>query len=62
MGDVVVRVAHRLEPQDGGALRVTYRAEIEGPDTVVAELGPQITSDFPATMAALVARAAERDA
>jgi hypothetical protein len=37
-------------------VRVTYRTEISGPaaDQVGPELGPQITGDFPQTLAALV--------
>src|SRR3954451_13565290 len=29
--DIVVRVSHRLEPLDGGNLRLTYAAEVAGP-------------------------------
>jgi hypothetical protein len=38
---------------------VTYRMEITGPaaDTLGPEIGPQISADFPETMAALVERA-----
>ena len=56
LGDIVVRTSHRAE-RVGGRTRVTYRMEIDGPDGVAAELGPQISGDFPETLAALVARA-----
>jgi Polyketide cyclase / dehydrase and lipid transport len=59
IGDAVIRTLHRLERLDEGRVRVTYRTEIEEPDGsgLGAELGPAITADFPATIAALVQRA-----
>jgi hypothetical protein len=54
VGDLTVRVSHLLEPLDDGTLRVTYAAEIDGPPEQAREVGPMITSDFPATMAALI--------
>jgi Polyketide cyclase / dehydrase and lipid transport len=61
LGDVVVRTVHRVERLDGNRNRVVYRMEISGPaaDRVGPELGPQISGDFPDTLAALV-RQAER--
>jgi uncharacterized protein YndB with AHSA1/START domain len=61
-GPFVVRVAHRLEPLAGGRLRITYAAEVEGPEAEARRLGEAITADFPGTMAALVALAQERSA
>jgi hypothetical protein len=55
VGDLTVRVSHELQPTPGGRLRITYRAEIDGPEA--EQVGPMITSDFPATMAALIERA-----
>src|SRR5919202_5992066 len=60
VGDLVVRVSHRLEPLDSGRLRVTYAAEVDGPPAQAGEVGAAITSDFPATMAALLTLAKER--
>jgi hypothetical protein len=59
MGEIVVRTTHRVEPLEDGLARVTYRIEISGPaaDTLGAQIGPQISADFPQTMAALVERA-----
>jgi hypothetical protein len=56
LGDVVVRTIHRVEPLANDRNRVTYRIEISGPtaDRVGPELGPQISGDFPETLAALV--------
>ncbi len=60
LGDILVRVSHRLEPLGGGRLRLTHAAEIDGPAELTGHIGPMITGDFPATMAALLALAAER--
>jgi hypothetical protein len=59
LGDVVVRTVHRVERLEGGRNRVVYRMEISGPaaDSVGPELGPQISGDFPDTLAALVRQA-----
>jgi uncharacterized protein YndB with AHSA1/START domain len=59
LGEVVVRTTHRVEPADGERARVTYRMEITGPaaDTLGPQIGPEISSDFPQVLAALVERA-----
>jgi hypothetical protein len=59
LGDVVVRTIHRVDRLTPERCRVTYRMEISGPgaDTVGPELGPQISADFPETLAALVEHA-----
>jgi uncharacterized protein YndB with AHSA1/START domain len=61
LGHIVVRTTHRIERLEGNRSRVTYRMEISGPaaDSVGPELGPQISADFPQTLAAL-AQHAER--
>lgn len=61
-GGVVIRTMHRLERLDVKRTRITYRTEITGPvaDELGPRVGPAITADFPATMAALV-RAAETE-
>jgi hypothetical protein len=58
-GDFVVRTEHRLEPAAGGLTRIIYRTEITGEAAgqIGPELGPQITADFPAVLAALAKRA-----
>ena len=55
---LLLRTMHRIDRLDRG-IRVTYRLEITGPDAerVGPELGPAVSSDWPDTMAALVARA-----
>jgi uncharacterized protein YndB with AHSA1/START domain len=57
---LVIRTIHLMEPAEGGNLRITYAMEITGPDadTVGAEVGEQITGDFPETVAALLEQAA----
>jgi uncharacterized protein YndB with AHSA1/START domain len=59
LGEIVVRTIHFVEPIGDGHARVTYRMEITGPtaNTLGPEIGPQISSDFPQTMSALVERA-----
>jgi Polyketide cyclase / dehydrase and lipid transport len=59
LGGAVVRTTHRIDPLDNDRNRVTYRMEITGPtaDEIGPRIGPQISSDFPETLAALVARA-----
>jgi polyketide cyclase/dehydrase/lipid transport protein len=59
LGDVVVRTIHRVNRLGAGRNRVVYRMEISGPaaDSVGPKLGPQISGDFPQTLAALVGRA-----
>ena len=61
LGGITVRTTHRLEPAESGRTRIVYRMEITGPDadTLGAELGPQISGDFPEVLEAL-ARRAER--
>jgi hypothetical protein len=63
LGDVVVRTVHRVDRHEDGRNTVTYRMEISGPaaDRVGPELGPQISGDFPETLAALVERAVAED-
>jgi hypothetical protein len=58
-GDFVVTTYHGAERLGDGRTRITYRMEITGPaaDTVGPEIGPQISGDFPQSIAALAARA-----
>jgi hypothetical protein len=59
LGEIVVRTTHRVDEIDSAHARVTYRMEITGPaaDTLGPQIGPEISGDFPKTLAALVARA-----
>jgi Polyketide cyclase / dehydrase and lipid transport len=59
LGEIVVRTIHQTKQLDAGRARVTYRMEITGPasDTLGPQIGPEISGDFPQTLAALVERA-----
>ena len=59
LGEIVVRTIHRVERLDGERARLSYRMEITGPaaDTLGPQIGPEISGDFPQTLAALVERA-----
>jgi hypothetical protein len=59
LGEIVVRTIHRAQRLDGERTRVTYRMEITGPaaNTLGPQIGPEISGDFPQTLAALVERA-----
>ena len=56
---ITVRTIHRAERLDSGRSRVLYRMELTGEnaDSVGAELGPQLSCDFPEVLAALAALA-----
>jgi hypothetical protein len=62
LGDLVVRVAHRLDPLPDGGTRVTYQVEVSGPaaDTIGEEVGTSISADFPDVIAALITAAQAR--
>ena len=60
VGELVVRVSHLLEPLPSGRARITYSAEIDGPEDQAEQIGPMITQDFPDTIDSLVALAKER--
>ena len=57
--DAVVRTVHRIDQLENGRSRIIYRMEITGPaaDQIGPKLGPQISSDFPQLLSALVERA-----
>jgi hypothetical protein len=63
LGEVVVQTIHRAERLDSGQTRISYRMEIGGPAaaTLGNEIGPQISSDFPQLLAALVDRASSAE-
>jgi hypothetical protein len=56
---VVIRTYHRIEPAGDTKVRIVYRIEISGPAAaeVGPALGPEISADFPDTIAALIERA-----
>jgi hypothetical protein len=58
-GDVTLLFRHTLVALPDGGTTVTHRLEIDGAgaEAMAPELGPQISEDFPAAMADLVAAA-----
>ncbi|HKC48176.1 MAG TPA: SRPBCC family protein [Gemmatimonadales bacterium] len=58
LGDIVVRVEHRLERMAGEGTRIVYAITVLGPDA--AEVGQAISADFPDVMQTL-ARLAESE-
>jgi hypothetical protein len=58
-GGLILTFRHTLHPLASGGTRVTHQLQIDGPDADQAgpELGPQISEDFPAAMADLLAAA-----
>jgi uncharacterized protein YndB with AHSA1/START domain len=59
MGDLVIRVEHRLQPLAGGGTSITYRVEVSGPaaDAIGGEVGTAISADFPQVIEALATAA-----
>lgn len=58
LGDICVTVEHRIEPLDGGKLRVVYGAQVTGPGA--EHVGAMVTEDFDDVLAALVKLAESR--
>lgn len=59
VGDIRVRVAHRIQARAEGGCRVSYEARVWGPGE--AEVGEMITGDFPEVLKALAALAERQD-
>ena len=55
-GEIVVRTIHRVQRLDGERSQISYRMEITGPhaDMLGPQIGPEISADFPQTLASLV--------
>ena len=51
LGDICVTVEHRIEPLDGGKLRIVYSARVTGPGA--EHVGAAVTEDFDDVLAAL---------
>jgi hypothetical protein len=58
VGDLVIRVAHRIELLAPARTRVIYAVDAQGPQA--AEIGPAVASDFPDVLASLVRLAEAR--
>jgi uncharacterized protein YndB with AHSA1/START domain len=59
VGDLVVRVEHRLDAHPGGGTSITYRVHVTAAasDAEAQEIGRAICADFPEVIAALAAAA-----
>jgi carbon monoxide dehydrogenase subunit G len=55
VGDLLVRVAHSIQPLGNGRTRVIYSVEAIGPGA--AEIGPLVSADFPDVLKSLSALA-----
>ena len=60
VGDLIVTVAHKIEPASDGRTRITYAVEAKGPDA--ADVGAGVSADFPDVLAALVKLAETKQA
>lgn len=58
VGDLTVRVSHRIERATDGAVTIVYAVEACGPQS--AEIGPMISADFPEVLEALTRLAESR--
>ena len=52
VGDLVILVAHRIEPLGPARTRIVYAVDASGAQA--AEIGPAVASDFPEVLASLV--------
>lgn len=56
VGDLAIKVAHRIEPLGPARTRIVYAVDAHGPQAF--EIGPAVSADFPEVLASL-ARLAE---
>lgn len=60
VGDLAIKVAHRIEPLGPARRRIVYAVDAQGPQA--AEIGPAVASDFPEVLASLAKLAETRSA
>jgi hypothetical protein len=60
VGDLVIKVAHRIESLGPARTRVVYAVDARGPRA--SEIGPAVASDFPEVLASLARLAETRSA
>lgn len=51
VGDLVIKVAHRIEPLGPARTRIVYAVDAQGPQA--SEIGPAVSADFPEVLASL---------
>lgn len=59
VGDLVIKVAHRIESLAPARTRIVYAVDAKGPQA--AEIGPVVASDFPEVLASLAKLAEAKD-
>ena len=60
VGDLVIRVSHRIETIGPARTRIVYAVDARGPQA--SEIGPAVASDFPDVLASLAKLAETRPA
>ena len=60
VGDLVIKVAHRIERLGPTRTRIVYAVDAQGPQA--SEIGPAVASDFPDVLAGLAKLAETRSA
>ena len=60
VGDLAIKVAHRIEPLGSARTRVVYAVDARGPQA--SKIGPAVASDFPEVLASLAKLAETRSA
>ena len=58
VGDLTIKVAHRIEPLGPARTRIVYAVDAQGPQA--AEIGPAVSADFPEVLASLAKLAEAR--
>lgn len=59
VGDLVIKVTHRIESLGRARTRIVYAVDAKGPQA--AEIGPVVASDFPEVLASLAKLAEAKD-
>ena len=60
VGDLAIKVAHRIEPLGSARTRVVYAVDARGPQA--SKIGPAVASDFPEVLASLAKLAETKSA
>ena len=60
VGDLAIKVAHRIEPLGSARTRIVYAVDARGPQA--SEIGPAVASDFPEVLASLAKLAETKSA
>ncbi|MCP3378901.1 MULTISPECIES: SRPBCC family protein [unclassified Bradyrhizobium] len=58
VGDLVIKVAHRIEPLGSARTRIIYAVDAQGPEA--SDIGPAVSADFPEVLASLAKLAEQK--